>query len=304
MLINYLIEKNIEVAGVDIRKSPETLPADKFSFFKCCMTDRENLRSIFNEVQPTNVVHFACSFNKVRNRKREYEIDINGSDNVLELCNSTPSVRQLIFSSSAAAYGGNKDNPLWMKESEPLTPRKYRYGLNKKLVEENYTQIAVREDLHIIVIRLCLVLGPMFDKPKSVVSLLIKLPFLPKFTMETKLQFLHSDDFVSLIGLIMDDREIKGIYNLAPDSYTIVRDILPDKRFIGIPLVLIKGFIWICWHMRILNFQLASVSNSFNPTIIDSSRIISRYGYTFRYSSKEAFESTVANNKIPACTWI
>ena len=300
MLISYLIEKNIDVTGIDIRESTDIFPGEKFRFYKCCITDKDNLKSVFEEVQPTNVLHFACSFNKVRDKQLEYEIDINGSGNVLDICNSTPSVRQLIFSSSAAAYGAKKNNSLWMKESEPLIPKKYRYGMNKKLVEHNYTNIPVREDLRIVVLRLCLVLGPTFDKPRSVVSLLIKLPALPKFIREKKVQFIHSDDLVSLLELILEDKEINGIFNLAPDSYTIVKDIVPDKRFVGVPLLILKGFLWICWHLRILNLQPAAVSNALYPTILDSSKIISRYDYKFKYSSKEAFEDTVANNKIPA----
>ena len=77
MLINHLIENNVDVIGIDIRESTEVLPVEKFQFYKCSITEKEKLKSVFAEVQPTNVVHFACSFNKVRNRKLEYEIDIN-----------------------------------------------------------------------------------------------------------------------------------------------------------------------------------------------------------------------------------
>jgi UDP-glucose 4-epimerase len=303
MLIKHLIEKNVDVIGIDIRESTEILPAEKFQFYKCSITEKEKLKSVFAGVQPTNVVHFACSFNKVRNRKLEYEIDINGSHNILEACNSTSSVKQLIFSSSAAAYGGKADNPLWMKESEPLLPENYRYGMNKKLVEDTYTNISVRYDLNIVILRMCLVLGPTFDKPKSAVSILIKLPFLPRFTRETKLQFIHSDDMVSLMELILKDNEINGIYNLVPDSYTVVKDIAPDKKYIDVPLFIIKGYLSICWHLKIMNIPPVAVVNSFYPTIVDSSKIISRYGYKFKYSSKQAFEDTVANNRIPDDVW-
>lgn len=303
MLINYLIEKDIEIAGLDIRESPDTLPGNKFRFYRCSITERERLKTIFSEFQPTNVIHFACSFNKVRDKLLEYDIDITGSENILESCTVTPSVKQLIFSSSAAAYGGKKDNPLWMKESEPLDPRNYRYGMNKKIIEEKFSNMEVRSDLKIVSLRFCLVLGPEFDKPKSAVSILIRLPVLPKFTKDTKLQFLHRDDLVALMDLIMKDRDISGIYNLVPDSYAIVKDIVPDKKFIPVPLFMIRSILWICWHLKIMNIQPASVVNSFYPTIVDPSRIISRYDYKFKYTSKEAFEDTIARNKIPADVW-
>ena len=303
MLIKHLITIDVDIVGIDIKGSSEFLNEKGFRFYNCSITDTEKLKSIFSEEQPTNIVHFACSFNKVRNKSHEFVIDIKGSDNIMEACNSTPSVRQLIFSSSSAAYGGKKDNPLWMKESEPLLPENYRYGMNKKIVEDRYTNNSLRSDLKLVILRLCLVTGPIFDKPKSAVSILIKFPFMPRFTKETKLQFLHSEDMVALMELIMKDKEISGIYNLVPDSYTVVKDIVPDKRFIRIPLFMIKAFLWICWHLKIMNIQPASVINSFYPTIVDSSKIISRYGYKFRYSSKEAFEDTVAHNRIPANVW-
>jgi nucleoside-diphosphate-sugar epimerase len=78
MLIKYLIEKNINVIGVDIRKSTEFISEKKFKFYKCCITENEKLKSIFAEEKPTNVVHLACTLNRVRNRKREFEIDITG----------------------------------------------------------------------------------------------------------------------------------------------------------------------------------------------------------------------------------
>jgi UDP-glucose 4-epimerase len=303
MLIEHLLTIDADIIGIDIKESSAFLNEKKFRFYQCSITDMEKLKSIFTEEQPTNVVHFACSFNKVRDRKREYGVDITGSDNIMEACISTPSVKQLIFSSSTAAYGGKKDNPLWIKETVPLDPKSYRYGMNKKIVEEKYTNMKVRPDLKIVLLRFCLVVGPTFDKPKSAVSILLKFPFLPLFTRDTKLQFLHSYDLASVMELILKDREINGIYNLVPDSYTIVKEIVPDKRFLRIPFFVIKGFLWVCWHLKIMNIQPASGINSFYPTIVDSSRIISRYGYKFRYSSREAFLDTKMRNRIPAEVW-
>lgn len=298
MLTEYLVSRKIFVTGLDLRESEEQFEEKYFRFYKCCITDKAQLESIFSDEQPDNVVHLACSFNKIRNRRREYRNDIDGSSNVLEVSNNTLSVSQLILLSSAAVYGAHRDNNEWLKESDILRPGKYRYGINKKLIEELYFGASVRHDLRITSLRTCQVVGPAYDKPGSIVSLLIKLPFIPTFCMENKVQFIHSDDFVSLVGHVIDDKEISGIFNLAPDNFVVVKDLVPWKRFIWIPLTLTTGLLHILWNLRILNLQPASIKTSIYPMIIDPSKLVLRYSYRFRFTSREAFDITMHNNRL------
>lgn len=300
MLINYLIPKGVDIVGIDIRESDIPLPSGHFSFHRCCISDRDKLISVFAEEKPDRVVHLACSFNKVRNRNREYEIDIEGARNVLDATVSTLSVKQLIFSSSALAYGASRENRLWIDETDPLCPGKSRYGINKKMVEECYGCNDLREDLRIVSLRLCTVIGPSFDKPKSVTSLLIRYPWLPAAFRKNCMQFIHSDDLVRIIELMLNDSGIEGIYNVAPDSYSVIEKLVPWKEYRNIPVPLIKSGLVVLWHLKILNFQPAALNNAIYPIVIDPSKLISRYGYRFRYSSDEAFADTMVNNRIPA----
>ncbi len=139
MIVSSLVAKRVTVIGLDIKESPDNRPGDYFGFYNCSITDREGLEVIFRKEQPTHVIHLACTFNKVRDRQKEHFIDIGGSTNIIAISDKTLSVKQLIFSSSTAAYGAHKDNPEWLKETNPLRPGKYRYGVNKKLIEEVYT---------------------------------------------------------------------------------------------------------------------------------------------------------------------
>jgi nucleoside-diphosphate-sugar epimerase len=299
ILTDYLISRKIFVAGLDIKDPSEFYEEEKFRFHRCSITDKERLKAIFEQEQPSHVVHFACSFNKVRNRRREYEIDVAGSANILEITNNTQSVKQLIYSSSAAIYGAHKDNKDWFGESDRLKPERYRYGINKKLIEHLYFSNHVREDLHIISLRICTVVGPTYDKPRSIVSLLIKFPYIPEFCQESRMQFLHSDDFTALFGYVLDDMEIAGIYNLAPDDFATVKELVPWKKFIGLPLFMLRGVLLILWNLRVLNMQPAAIKTSIYPMILNPSKIVERYGYRFKFSSVEAFISTLHNNMLP-----
>lgn len=296
MITRHLVSRNMDVVGIDIRNGTERLPEEKFRFYRCCITDKEQLESIFSAEQPTNVVHFACSFNRIRSRQREYEIDVEGSLNVLEVSNNTPSVKQLIYSSSAAVYGAHMDNKIWLKESDLLRPGKYRYGINKKLIEKIYFNTLVRKDFNITYLRICQVVGPSDNKTGSFVSLLGKLPIIPEFCKENKAQFIHGDDFVSLMELVLEDEEINGIFNLAPKDFAVIKDLVPWKKFIWIPLSLITGLLKILWNLRILNIQPAALDTGIYPMILDPSKLILRYGYNFKFSSEEAFKSTLNIN--------
>jgi UDP-glucose 4-epimerase len=299
MIVSSLVSKKVPVIGIDVRESGDNKPYEYFCFYNCSITDREGLEVIFKKEQPTHVIHLACTFNKVRDRQKEHFIDIGGSTNIIEISDKTLSVKQLIFSSSTAAYGAHKDNPEWLKETNPLRPGKYRYGVNKKLIEDVYSQTPVREDLHLVFCRICTVIGPTYNKPASVVSILLKLPWLPKFVRENKVQFLHADDFVSLISLILSDDQMEGIYNIAPDSYAVAKDLVPGKRFIGIPVSLITMGLVILWNLKILNLEPAAIKASMYPILLDPAKIISRFNYKFKFSATEAFEDVKIHNMIP-----
>ncbi len=300
LVVNDLISKGIRVIGIDIKENPQQEEGEHFRFFKCCITNRARLREIFTEEQPTDVMHFACTFNKVRDRKREYEIDIGGSINVLEISNETTSVRKLIYSSSAAIYGADNRNGLWLSETTPVNPGKYRYGINKKLIEQAFFSARKRADLHIISLRVCTVVGPDFSKPRSVVSLLIKLPYLPLTFREKKIQFMHEEDFVNIMQKIISDNEIEGIYNFAADSYSVVSQVVPEKKYINFPVAGLKPLLWVLWNLKLLNLQPSSLKYSLYPVVLDPSKLVKRYGYDFKYSSSESFINTLKNNRLPA----
>lgn len=299
LMTEYLINENISVVGLDIKPGKD-YNSDFFRFYDCPIEEKERMFTIFNREKPSHVLHFACSFNKIRDRNKETAIDIGGSKNVLNASIATPSVRQLIFSSSAAAYGGHHDNKEWLSETDPLRPGKYRYGLNKQIIEGIYCRETGKHHLHIASLRIPTVIGPTYSKTKSIVSILMKFPFLPLFCYENRLQFLHSEDMKHLMGMILNDGEIDGIYNLAPDSYAYVRELVPDKKYIYAPLFLVKSVLWVLWHLRLLNLQPAGVGDAAYPVVMSPAKLLSRYKYSFMFSSGEAFGETLLNNSLPS----
>ena len=293
----FLLKHKISVAGIDIVEGPESFPGENFRFYKCCITESQSVKAIIKEEQPSHVLHFACSFNRVRSRNREYEIDVQGSKNVLEAANETSSVLQLIFSSSASAYGGNADNQLWLSEKDPLRPGFYRYGLNKSLIEQLFTEAHIREDLNLIMVRICIIVGPSFNKEHNIVSIIGDSPLLPRFCMKNKIQFIHEDDLSALLFLLMNDDTASGIFNLTNETYSEISELRNGKKYIPVPVGFVRGVLWILWNLKVLNLEPAGINQSIYPIVLDSSRLTSRYGYKFKYTTSEAYREAMKCNR-------
>lgn len=292
IITQHLISRNIPVIGIDTNDQLD-YSSDKFKYYKCSITEEHEMNNIFKKEQPSNVIHLACTFNRVRNREIETQIDVGGSENVLKISNKTPSVKQIIYSSSAAAYGGHKDNPQWLTEEHELRPGNYRYGIIKKKVEEIYFEANTRKDLNIVSLRICSVIGPSFNKKRCAVSILINSKYLLEQWKKNKIQFLHENDLNHIISNILIDKEIQGKYNLAPDSFSQVSELLSNKKYVKVPLSMIMVLLFILWYLRVLNLRPASLQQSIYPIVLNPSKLISRYMYKFKYSSEEAFSDTV-----------
>lgn len=288
ILGRYLVSQKIKVIGIDIRQNQDNHDSGYFIFHQCGITDKVLLDKIFNQEQPTHVVHFACTFNKLRDKKKEHLIDVGGSMNVLDTANRTPSVRQIIFSSSAAVYGGYPDNPEWLTEVHESRPGKYSYGCNKKQIEELFLSSPVRADLKTIVTRICTLTGPSYSNERVLLKLIAKFP-LPEFYKGNRIQLLHEEDFLQLMTVLIRDNEASGIFNMAPDTFSYVYELVPGKKFFVLPKTLLKSVLWILWNLKILNLNPDSINTSIYPVILDPSRIKERYGYKFKYSTASAF---------------
>jgi nucleoside-diphosphate-sugar epimerase len=296
VLTNDLISRKIPVVGIDILDPPEEIHGEYFNFYNCSITDMKYLQNIFIKEQPTHVLHLACSFNRVRNKKREYKTDIGGSNNILDAANSILTVKQLICFGSASVYGCFKINSTWIDEQHPLLAGNYRYSENKKLIEQSFAESKIREDLNLVILRLCTVTGPSFLNKKSIVLLLNKVPYIPDFIWENKIQLLHEEDLKSVIQLIMNDPEIKGIYNIGPDSFSYIKDLVPHQKHLSIPLIILTAIFWVLWHLRKINIPPSSIKYSAYPIIIDSAKFIGRYRFRYKYSTLRTFEDTVKNH--------
>ncbi|MCB1974508.1 MAG: NAD-dependent epimerase/dehydratase family protein, partial [Burkholderiaceae bacterium] len=84
------------------------------------------------------VVHLASIVTPGKDSRRdfEYDVDVNGTRNLLQAC-VQQGVQRIVVSSSGAAYGYHADNPAWLTENMPVRGNEvFAYAHHKRLVEE------------------------------------------------------------------------------------------------------------------------------------------------------------------------
>src|SRR6056297_2558193 len=176
----------------DIADPPEALPAP-FFFEYCDVRDADNLYRVFRDAGVNLLVHLAFIAEPTRDFAFEYDVDVGGTQNILDVCDRLV-IEKLVVASSDCAYGFFADTPDSLTEDTPLRPTPgFPYAENKTEIEKRIADFA---DSHprcsVVVLRPCMVMGPNAD---NVTSRSMKGPVIVGFRgCDPVMQFIHEDD--------------------------------------------------------------------------------------------------------------
>jgi UDP-glucose 4-epimerase len=196
------------------------------------------------------VVHLAYVIFGSRSESRR--VNLTGTRNVFEAAVAAPSVRRLVYTSSVAAYGFHDDNPQPLTEDVPPrgTPAHY-YSEQKAECEALLHEVTAAADLETVVLRPCIVAGPLAtaladampwrqvaDKlPGPVRRALSVVPIRPVLPApDVPLQLVHHDDVASAIVAAVTRPEASGAYNIAGDGELKIADIVRALGAIAVPV--------------------------------------------------------------------
>ncbi len=149
-------------------------------------------------------------------RNEHYAIDVDGTHNVLEACVEC-GVRQLVVTSSGAAYGFHVDNPSWIDEGCPLRGNEeLTYARHKRLVEELLAKYRERHpELLQLVFRPGIILGPAAKN--QVTELFQRRLMLKVMNGDSRFVFIWDQDAADCITRGIHERR-QGVFNLAGDG--------------------------------------------------------------------------------------
>ena len=108
------------LVSLDVREVPAELRLGAVIHAAADIRDK-SLVALLRAQRIDTVVHLAAIVTpgKKTDRDFEYQVDVEGTRNVLQACTAA-GVRHVVISSSGAAYGYHADNPAWLSETDAI----------------------------------------------------------------------------------------------------------------------------------------------------------------------------------------
>src|SRR3954454_4493052 len=266
----------------------------KTEFVNLDVRDRLAVRETLERAQPDALVHLAFILNPSHDEDFMYEVDVNGTRNVLEAA-SVAGTEQVLVASSSTAYGAFPDNPEPITEEHPVRGVAGFSYARDKAESDRLCQLWALEhpERTMTIVRPCIVFGEAVDN--YIVRLWLKNPFRADFGMaDPPLQFVHVDDVAEALILLLEGRHA-GAYNVAADGYISVieaSDLLGLKAR-RVPYKLYKRFAAALWNARVSESPAGQLEFVIHPWVASNERLKETTGWSPRWTSREVFELTM-----------
>jgi UDP-glucose 4-epimerase len=279
-----------KVVATDIAAIPEAYRSASVHYEKIDV--RSALQAVLMKDHAIDsVVHLASIVTPSREMSRDflYDVEVLGTENIIQSCLQA-GVKQLVITSSGAAYGYHRDNPDWLDESHALRGNAiFAYADHKRQVEERLagyrkTHPALKQ----LIFRPGTVLGAtarnqitaLFEKPVILGVAGSSAPFV----------FIWDEDLVSCLHKgIVDESE--GIYNLAGDGTLGMKEIARQlgKIYLPIPAPVLKAALWALAKAGLTRYGPEQVSFLQYRPVLSNRRLKEEFGYIPRKNTLETF---------------
>jgi len=276
-----------DMVGIDIKEPAISL--ERFTFYKKDV--RERVEHILKDHRIDTVVHTAYIVPPIHDTKLMEDVNVNGTRNILLSCLKAD-VKQILYTSSATAYGFHPDNDVPLTEDSPLRGNDdFTYSKNKREIESIYTGFTSENpQITVTIVRPSFVVGPGFNNPLAR-QLRKRFVLMPSKT--EPFQYVHEDDLVEIIYLLLKKR-LAGVFNVGADGTITFDEMI--KLLGNIPIHIPFGMMYllngVAWNL-LLSFITEFPSPALNMTryswVVSSEKLKGELNYQYKFTSLEAF---------------
>ena len=273
----------------------------KVEFERVDVRDRGAVHSVLQRTNPDVLVHLAFILNPVHDEGLMYDVDVNGTHNVLEAA-AEAGIGQVLVTTSAVAYGAFPDNPDPITEDHPVRgAARFSYARDKTESDRIVQLWALQHPAVITtIVRPCIVFGPNVDN--YLVRLWSKQPFtVDAGNLDETIQFVHEDDVVEAISRLLLGRH-PGQFNLAPEGLMTLRECAEvlGSPIRTMPFWLFQAIAKLMWRLHLSEVPPGQLDFARYPWIVSNEKLKETLGWTPRYSTRESFDIAMrAQGKLP-----
>jgi UDP-glucose 4-epimerase len=287
-LVRQLIASQHDVIATDIRKSDRFPEGAQFE--KLDVTGNDASRLI-TEHKPDTVVHLASIVTppKGASRKFLYDVDVQGTQNVLSSCIEA-GVKRLVVTSSGAAYGYHPENKTALVETDPIRGNvEFAYAHHKRLAEELLAE--TREShpsLEQVILRVGTVLGDGVEN--QITSLFHKPRLLALWGCDSAFVFIWTKDLANILTRAATNGPV-GIFNVAGDGALTIREIasVMEKPVLSLPASLLKAALALAKPLGLSIYGPEQVRFLQYRPVLNNQALKESFGYIPEKTSREIF---------------
>ena len=293
-------EDTEQVVVADIREPREHRPKTTFRMFD--VRDRQAAKALLAEEKPNCLIHLAFLVKPLHDEVTMYDVDVNGTQNLLEAA-ADAGTQHVLVTSSTTAYGAFPDNPLPLTEDDPVRGAPdFSYARDKADADRLCQLWALQHpERTMTIVRPCLVFGEEMDN--YILDLWLKTPFRADFGLpDPPMQFVHVDDLADALIRLLDGRH-PGAYNVAADGYVTVAEAgdMIGLRPQRMPYNLYKRLAAVLWETYVSEVPPGQLEFMVHPWVASNRKLKDATGWSPRYTSRETFEVTMrAKGKLAA----
>lgn len=285
----YLFEDDeiTEVRGMDIRAPKMEHP--KLTFIKGDVRSG-NMESALKGVD--TAVHMAFIVGEIKDKKKIYDINVNGTRQTLNAVKAA-GIRRLVVASSICAYGSHPNRGV-ITEETPLEGNPDSYYSHTKHIVEKMLDEFEKENPDVTVTRLrpSILCGPETD---NFFLDLISSPviFYPASNPEG-IPLVHEDDVGKAFHTAIKTGA-PGSFNIASGNIAFAKmGKIIGKKVIGLPYFLIQPLSDIGFKLGIVPISSHWTALSKYPFNLSCEKAKQQFGWTPRRTPEEAFREMIA----------
>jgi UDP-glucose 4-epimerase len=300
----YLGSRTIEVLSqrdeteliviVDVNPPRKQWP--KTQFVKGDVRDRKAVQGLLEQHEIDALVHLAFLLNPIHDEATMYDVDVNGTQKVLQAA-SDAGTQQVLVTTSATAYGAFPDNPKPIAEDWPVRGVPDFSYARDKTEADRICQLwaADHPDRVMTIVRPCIVFGPNVDN--YIVRTVINNPFFPVLDgHDEQFQLVHEDDVATALIALLDGKNA-GAFNLAGDGLMTWRQAseMLGKRTREVSLKAMKRLNRALWRLHVPRTESPAGNLDFirYPWVVSTEKLKAETDWTPKYDTLETFKITM-----------